>query len=136
MDVDNSCSLTFEEEINIFSTPTSNRWFYVLVNSSNFEGVSLASKYNKSWMDWILDVISKECMLRPPIHVGELCITNGKVRMILNIGSRALWSGAKIEQLCRIVRTRDANISDGSQCVSWPMKTSCGKRLVLFKRKM
>ena len=87
------------------------------------------SKDTKCWMAWALDVISEECMLRPPISIGTLWITDGKVCIIFNFGRRDLWSRAKIDLLFRILRTRDTNNSDGSQCVSWPKNTSCGKNI-------
>ena len=81
-------------------------------------GVSLANKDAKWWMALTPDVISKERGLTPPIYTGALHMTNGKVRSILNFGSRAWCRGAKIEPLCGIVRTVDANFSDDSQCLS------------------
>ena len=47
VDVANSCILTCEEEINSYSTLTSNWWYSIAVNSSNFKGSSLVSKYTK-----------------------------------------------------------------------------------------
>ena len=75
-------------------------------------------------------------MLRSPTHVGPLYISNGKGLNHFNFVIRALWNGTKIDRLCTIVKTRDTNVSYGSQCISWPKKTSCGKILVLFKRNM
>ena len=69
-------------------------------------------------MVWTLDVLSKECRLMLSIYVGALRITNGKVCMIFNFKSKALWSWAKIDPLCGIARTRDVNYSDGIQCLS------------------
>ena len=48
-------------------------------------------------MAWTIYDISKEHMSMPPIYVGTLCITNGKVCMIFNFGSKDLWSRAKID---------------------------------------
>ena len=69
-------------------------------------------------MVWTPDVISKEYRSMPPISVGELLITNVKVRMVFNVGSRALWSGANTGLIYEIVRTGDANVSDGNECLS------------------
>ena len=69
-------------------------------------------------MAWTPDVIYKVRRLRPPIFVGALRITDGKGCIIFNFRSRAWCSGDKIESLCGIVRTGDANVSDGSQYLS------------------
>ena len=60
-------------------------------------------------------MISQERRLIHPIFVGALRMTNGKLYMILNFGSRSLCRGAKIVPLCGIVRTGDTNFSDVSQ---------------------
>ena len=62
----------------------------------------------------ILDMISKEHRLRPPIYVGALRMTDSKMQMILNFGRRDLCRRSRIELLCGIVRTGYENASDGS----------------------
>ena len=96
----------------------------------------LVNRDTKCWISWIRDVICNEHRLKPPNYVGSLLMVNGKVPMIFNFGSKALCSGAKIAPLWEIVRTGDANVSEGSQYLSYLKKKSCGPRFVLFKWNM
>ena len=56
-------------------------------------------------MAWTSDAIY-------PMSMCALRMTNGKVYMIFNLDSRSWYRGSKIEPLCGIVRTGDANVSD------------------------
>ena len=62
--------------------------------------------------------MSKERRLIPPTYEGTLRMTDRKGCMIFNVESRALHMGTKIKPQRGIVRSGDANLSDGSQYLS------------------